>query len=687
MTSGYFKSIEARFTLIVVIASLCFFAGIGYFNFHYNKSEKLNSIHERIKAVQNRMVVGLEYPLWEYNEQSIAQIANGELQVLEIVGISVSNTNNIVYGVQKGKTGLIPLEPDLKSDFSTKFEVTHMSGDTVKTIGYVTLYVDFSELERSLSHDLWVMLLQFSGAAITIVLAMSATLRGVVLHPLREFDRALADIASGDADLSLRLPPNPTTEFGRVTDNFNTFVEKLHRVMGGSISDVQMAISRVAQTEAASGSNQPYGEDQSVVSRLAEMQSRISQYQRAVKQTTEELRAAILEAEAATKIKGEFLANMSHEIRTPMNAIVGISAIAMRRGAPPDIQDYLGKINQSAEHLMSIINDILDISKIESGKIDIEAVTFSMDDVIANVINLLGEEIETKGLALHYDLCKDLPAQLVGDPLRIGQILINYVSNAIKFTRQGAIHIVCDTLNMQGSQLTIKFSVTDTGIGITPEQSARLFQSFEQADSSTTRRFGGTGLGLAISKRLAQAMGGDAGHSSVFGSGSTFWFTATVGNGDVQALSQGHPSAEASQPGLPTMLVPIAGARILLVEDNALNALVAREILESAGFAVDTAENGSIALVRVEQQLQSGGHYALVLMDMQMPVMDGLTATQKIRQQVDAAALPIVAMTANALDTDRERCLQAGMNSVIVKPFKADMLLRELLRWIRPGEA
>jgi CheY-like chemotaxis protein len=295
--------------------------------------------------------------------------------------------------------------------------------------------------------------------------------------------------------------------------------------------------------------------------------------------------------------------------------------------------------------------------------------------------------MDAKGLKISYDLCRDLPVKLVGDPLRIGQILINYVSNAINFTPQGEVFIRCKTLQAWGSQLTIKFSVTDTGIGITPEQSSRLFQSFEQADSSTTRQFGGTGLGLSISKRLALAMGGDVGHTSEFGSGSTFWFTARVGNGDIDTLAQAQHASVTAGPAMQALPQSPAGARVLLVEDNELNLLVSREILESAGYVVEVAENGRIAVASVHREMQSGRHYAAVLMDMQMPVMDGLTATQHIRKSHSAIELPIVAMTANAMASDRELCLQAGMNSVIVKPFKADMLIRELQRWTSPESA
>ena len=686
MVHNYFKSIESRFTWIVVLASLCFFAGIGYFNYQYNKSEKLTAIQNRVTAVQNRMMTGLEYPLWEYNEQSIAQIVNGEIQASEIVGIAVSNLNTMVYGVEKGPTGLVPLEASVRSDFSTTFDILHNTGNLTKAIGKVTLYVDFKELQSSLQHDLWVMSLQFSCVAISIILAMSATLRGVVLRPLGKLDRALADIASGDADLSLRLPPNATPEFARVTNSFNTFVEKIHRVMGGSINEVQMAISRVVLEDDASARSLRSTAEQSVMSRLTEMQNRLTQYQTAVRKTTEELRAAIASAESATRVKGEFLANMSHEIRTPMNAIVGLSTLAIHHDAPPRVKDYLHKISQSAEHLTAIINDILDISKIESGKIEIESVSFDPREIIGNVATLLEEKAAGKGLVLRTDISNALPPSLVGDPLRIRQILINYVGNAIKFTHRGHVHMRCEILQGTGSPLLLKLSVSDTGIGVTAEQSARLFQSFEQADSSTTRQYGGTGLGLAISKRLALAMGGDAGHHSVFGQGSTFWFTCQVGIGSASTPSARYPTAFAAPEETRNrpLSQPLSGTRVLLVEDNSLNQMVAREMLAAAGCSVDVAENGQHALACVGSNPNTKPPYDIVLMDMQMPIMDGLTATIALRKLYDADALPVLAMTANALADDRERCIAAGMASVIVKPFKSQKLLEEVSLWAKP---
>ena len=393
-----------------------------------------------------------------------------------------------------------------------------------------------------------------------------------------------------------------------------------------------------------------------------------------VAERTADLVTARNAAEAASRAKSAFLANMSHEIRTPMNAIIGLTHLLQEDlGHEPHAKEQLGKVSAAAHHLLGIINDILDLSKIEADRLELEAREFDLAEVIANAQGMLRERARDKGLTLQAEIARGTPQRLVGDPLRLEQILLNFLSNAIKFSEHGSIALRARVAQSADDVVMLHIEVQDHGIGISPEQQARLFQSFSQADDSTSRKYGGTGLGLVIAKRLASLMGGTVGVRSAPGSGSIFWMTARL------RVAQTAPDAAGSATLRPEDEIATrhTGACVLLVDDEPVNQEVTLALLRRAKLKVDVVGNGAEAVERVRSH-----DYALVLMDVQMPVMDGLDAARAIRQMPHRLRLPILAMTANAYAEDREVCLAAGMNDHISKPVAPSRLYSCLLKWL-----
>ncbi|MCX6021574.1 MAG: ATP-binding protein, partial [Chloroflexi bacterium] len=339
-------------------------------------------------------------------------------------------------------------------------------------------------------------------------------------------------------------------------------------------------------------------------------------------------------AEEAAQAKSEFLANMSHEIRTPMNAIIGMSYLALKTPLTPRQHDYLTKIQQSGQHLLGIINDILDFSKIEAGKLDVETIDFEVEQVLGNVRTLVADKAVAKGLELVFDVDPAVLRQLRGDPLRLGQVLINFCSNAVKFTEQGEIVVTVRVDAEDDRDQVIRFSVQDTGIGLSEAQQGRLFQSFQQADTSTTRKYGGTGLGLAISKRLVELMGGEIGVASVLGQGSTFWFTARMGRGQGRTIR-------------PVLRADLSGRPVLVIDDHAAARMALAEMLVGMGFAVAEAPSGERGIEMLRAAAASGHPYEMAFVDWQMPVMDGLEMGRRIRASNGLAGRPhLVLVTA-----------------------------------------
>jgi signal transduction histidine kinase/ActR/RegA family two-component response regulator len=632
------RSISRRLVWQVLLISVVVAGLAAAYQLHAVYRNGLEAVQAELDRIGSTHVPALSASVWQLDENQIRRQLLGIAQLPDVSVVRVDGdlpfaVMPVAGTIQTGWTAPVVtrayslLAPD---------EGDPAPGGERQVVGTLQVEVSLSGLYGRVGNlALGIVLAELVRAA-ALALVLLIGVRQLVLRPLQQVSRYAGELSLDQLHQPLHLE-RPRHEGPDEID-----------VLAGAINDMRTSLQEQVETR------------------------------QAMERQTQQLAVEKEAAELASAAKGEFLANVSHEIRTPMNAIIGMADLALHSGLPEPQRAYVQRVRSSADLLLGILNDILDFSKIEAGKLDIDTVDFDLDDVVRSVSEIVGVRAREQSLILSSEVDPEVPERLRGDPLRLQQVLLNLMGNAVKFTARGRVALKVELTERSAEGVRLRFTVQDTGLGMTADQMSRLFQPFTQADASTSRRFGGTGLGLAISRQLVERMGGRIDVASEPGQGSTFWVELPLG-----VVAQAPVSAQPVATVTRLMSLPgaadhpeLAGVRVLLVEDNEVNQELAIALLERVGIQVTLASNGVQALACLQN-----GEFDCVLMDCQMPEMDGYTATRLMRQQPGLSRLPVIAMTANAMAGERQKVLDAGMNDHVPKPVPVGELYRKLVVW------
>ena len=661
-------------------------------NYQHTKQTLRQDQERQIRELINRLKISLPNALWEYNQGQLEKSVDAEMAAPYVIAIQVDDLRGTLYAVEHAGPNSNELQPFSQQpyhDALREIELRHQVFAKDRPIGTVKIYLTDAFVKDAIREQAITLAIQFLVLAVSIIVVLFVVLLLIVLKPLRTVQEALEQVTSESSDLSTRLSVSPTIEFRGITVGFNQFVEKVQRVLGGSIEDVHASIRDVADGDFYTPITVADGDSTSIMSRLATMQESLRNFSENERDANL-LMAAKEAADNANRIKSEFVSNMNHEIRNPLAAIIGVTDLLTRTQLDDRQRKWVDGLRRSGEHLLGIVNQILDFSKLEENSVALENIPFQIDEVVKDALAVMREGLDAKGLKVTSEIEPQVHRNLIGDPFRIGQILLNYLDNALKFTDEGQIAIRISMPQQTDATGVLLIEVEDTGNGVEPERLDHLFQRFSQADTSTTRRYGGTGLGLAICRRIAELMQGAVGATSELGTGSCFWCRIAVGI-DREAGSRSAQSAGVARGGYPAGNVPtspppplLANKRVLIAEDVEVNQMVFRAMLLEAGIEVHLADNGVIAAELVEQFARQDRPFDLILMDLHMPVMDGIASTDHILANGRNAELPIIAITADASADVRDNAIRHGIRDFLPKPFERSTLWSVLERNLTP---